>query len=224
MNTPFGDALNSPPVQVARWRLILGGLPDLATAAACLLSWLFPTVLGVAWVKILLITVLAEFIVIHSGGFMSGLGQLPATRMKRLGAQLGLILFYLLFIWALASSLDAPWLYVAFGWLFISKLVVAWSATPGAQLALREQMIDWPFAVAAYLLSTMLGFLVFDGLRGGISPQVFLDAGLADAGLYEDKPWVGLSAGTFYFSAMALWRFRLWRWRAATRRSPPPPH
>lgn len=208
----FDDVLNGKPEPVTRWRLLLGGLPDLATAAACLLSWLDPTLLGPHWVKIMLITVLAEFIVIHSGGFMAGLMQMPVTRLKRFAMQLGLVLFYLLFIWALASSLDARWLYVTFGWLFLSKFLVAWSATPGARMAVREQMIDWPFAVAAYLLSLLIGFTLLDSARGGISDGVFLAAGLADAGLFEDKPWIGLAAGTMYFSAMAIWRMRPWRW------------
>jgi hypothetical protein len=50
-------------------------------------------------------------------------------------------------------------------------------------------------------------------VRGGINDRVFIDAGLKDAGLFEDRPWTALAAGSLYFTAMGLWRMRLWRWR-----------
>lgn len=209
--------MDEKPEPAPRWQMALGGLPDLGTALACFLSWQHPEVLGAAWVKLMVITVLAEFLVIHSGGFMATFGNLPRSRLGRIGAHLGLASFYFLFIWALAMSLDAPWLYGLFGWLFFSKLLVSYSANRGARLAIREQMIDWPFAVAAYLLSIGAGFIAFEAVHGGISEQVFIDAGLGDAGLFEDKPWTALAAGSIYFTAMGLYRMRLWRWRATAR-------
>jgi len=209
------EVMNENPDPAPRWQMALGGLPDLGTALACWLSWQHPAVLGAAWVKPMVITVLAEFFVIHSGGFMATFGNSPATRRGRIGAHLGLAAFYFLFIWGLATGLDAPWLYGLFGWLFLSKLLVSWSANRGSRLAIREQMIDWPFAVAAYLLSIGVGFIQFESLNGGITEQVFTDSGLAGAGLFEDKPWTALAAGSIYFTAMGLYRMRLWRWRGA---------
>lgn len=206
------EVMQEKPDPAPRWQMALGGLPDVGTALACWLSWQYPALLGVAWVKPMVITVLAEFFVIHSGGFMATAGNLPRTRLGRVGAHLGLAAFYFLFIFALAHSLDAPWLYGLFAWLFLSKLLVSWSANRGARLAIREQMIDWPFAVAAYLLSIAAGFIVFETSNGGISEQVFADAGLAGAGLFEDRPWTALATGTIYFLAMGFYRMRLWRW------------
>lgn len=207
------EVMNETPDPAPRWQMALGGLPDLATALACLLCWWWPAVLGAPWVKLMAIAMLAEFLVIHSGGFMAIFGNLPATRLRRVGAHLALAAFYFLFIWGLATGLDAPWLYGLFVWLFLSKLTVSWSANRGARLAIREQMIDWPFAVAAYLLSLVVGLLLFESVRGGINDRVFIDAGLKDAGLFEDRPWTALAAGSLYFTAMGLWRMRLWRWR-----------
>ncbi|MDP3859491.1 MAG: hypothetical protein Q8Q73_17180 [Stagnimonas sp.] len=206
------EVMDEKPDPAPRWQMALGGLPDLGTALACWLSWQQPEVLGAAWVKLMVITVLAEFFVIHSGGFMATFGNMPASRLGRIGAHLGLASFYFLFIFALAHSLDAPWLYGMFAWLFLSKLLVSWSANRGARLAIREQMIDWPFAVAAYLLSLGAGFIQFESANGGINEQVFVAAGLVDAGLFEDRPWTALAAGSIYFTAMGLYRMRLWRW------------
>ena len=226
----FVDALAERPDAAPRWKLAIGGLPDAGTAMGCALSWWFPSVLGAAWVKILLVTVLVEFFVIHSGGFLATAGQLPQTRAGRLTAQLALIAFYALFIVAIALGTGSHWLLLTFAWLFGSKLVVSWSAGRESRLAIREQLIDWPFAVAAYLIALVCGFVFFETARGGITPQVFEASGLAGAGLFEDKPWAGLAAGTFYFGAMSLYRMRLWRWRApltpsvaaAETQSPPP--
>jgi hypothetical protein len=215
---PFETVMAALAEPAPRWQMALGGLPDLGTALACFLCWQHPEVLGPAWVKLMVITVLAEFFVIHSGGFMATFGNMPASRLGRIGAHLGLASLYFLFIFALAHSLDAPWLYGMFAWLFLSKLLVSWSANRGARLAIREQMIDWPFAVAAYLLSIGTGFIQFESANGGISEQVFVAAGLVDAGLFEDKPWTALAAGSIYFTAMGLYRMRLWRWPAAARR------
>jgi hypothetical protein len=207
------QAMDEKPEPAPAWRLAFGGVPDLVTAATCWLAWQQPRTLGAEWVKIMVIVVLSEFFVIHSGAFMAAFGNMPKSRLGRIGAHLGLAAFYFLFIWAIAASLDAHWLFAVFGWLFFSKILVSWSAGRGSRMAIREQMIDWPFAVAAYLGSIMLGFVVLEGASGGITERVFLDAGLKDAGLFEDKPWVALSAGTFYFSAVGLWRMRIWRWR-----------
>ena len=202
------------PDPAPAWKLILGGAPDFVTAALCWLAWQNPLALGAEWVKKMAVVFLMEFFVIHSGGFMATFGNMPLTRLGRIGAQSGFVAFYFLFIWAFAMSLHASWLYFAFGWLFFSKILVSWSATRGAKLAIREQLIDWPFAVAAYLLSMGTGFTTFEATPGGVTEQVFLDSGLKDAGLFEDHPWVALAGGSIYFTAMGLWRLRVWRWFA----------
>lgn len=211
----LGEVMNEAPEPAPLWRLILGGVPDFVTAAGCWLSWQRPEVLGAEWVKIMVIVVLTEFFVIHSGAFMAAFGNMPRTRRGRIGAHLGLASFYFLFIATFAFSLDAHWLFGAFGWLFFSKLLVTWSTTRGARLAIREQMIDWPFAVAAYLGGLFAGFTMFEAYRGGVSDEVFAAAGLAGAGLFEDQPWVALAGGALYFGAMGLYRLRLWRWPQA---------
>lgn len=192
--------------------MFLGGVPDLLTATLCWMVWQTPGLLGATWVKTMVVVVLMEFFVIHSGGIFAAIHELVATRRNRVLLSLLLIVFYGLFVVALAHGLDENWMYAFFGWLFLSKLLVAWTADRNPKFTFREQMIDWPFAVAAYLGSLFTGFIAFEHSRGGISTQVFADSGLAGAGLVQDQPWAALAAGSFYFSLMALWRMRLWRW------------
>lgn len=192
--------------------MLLGGIPDLVTAITCWIVWQSPGLLGATWVKTMVVVVLMEFFVIHSGAFMGIAANMPKSRRNRILSQLGLIVFYGLLVCAFAAGLDERWLYAVFGWLFLSKLLVSWSAKRGSILAVREQMIDWPFAVAAYLGSIFTALFLFQDVRGGVTPQVFADAGLAGAGLMADQPWIALAAGTLYFAAMALWRMRIWRW------------
>jgi len=208
----FDDSGGDAAHPVSPWKMLLGGLPDLATALMCWMAWRTPAILGAAWVKTLVVVVMAEFFVIHSGAFMGIAANLIESRRQRILFQLGLVLFYGLFVFALATALDETWLYAIFGWLFLSKLLVSWSANRGRLRAVREQMIDWPFAVTAYLGSLFTGFMAFEHARGGITPQVFADAGLVGAGLMEDQPWQALAGGCIYFALMSIWRMRIWRW------------
>lgn len=208
------EASQTKPDRTARWRLALGGLPDLATAAACLLSWWWPALLGAAWVKVMALTVLVEFLVIHAGAFLTVFGNAPRTRLGRSAAHLALASFYGIFIWAIARDYEANWLYPLFAWLLFSKLLVCWSSQPQNHPNLREQLIDWPFAVASYIGALMIGIVLCENLRGGIDYRVFRDAGLSGKSLFQDKPWAALAAGSIYFTAMGIWRMRPWRWRA----------
>ena len=196
-----------------RWRMLLGGLPDLATATVCLLCWWQPRLLGADWIKPMLLTVLVEFLVIHSGVFMAVFGNAPRTRRLRTLAHLGLAAFYGLFVWLIARDYDAPWLYPLFGWLWFSKLLVCWSAQPLHHPSLREQLIDWPMAAGSYLLSLVLGTLLFEAQRGGIDYRLIREAGLTGKPMFEQSPWALLASGAIYFTAMGLYRMRLWRWR-----------
>ena len=200
------------PKPVGYGWLMLGGLPDLATAVACLLSWWWPALLGVAWVKIMALTVLVEFLVIHAGAFLAVFGNAPRTRLGRSVTHLALASFYGLFIWAIARDYEAYWLYPLFAWLLLSKLLVCWSSQPHQHPNLREQLIDWPFAVASYLIALLIGIALFENVRGGIDYRVFREAGLSGKDLFDNKPWAALAAGSIYFTAMGIWRMRVWRW------------
>lgn len=196
------------PEPAPRWRLALGGIFDFVTAATFWLVWSDADRFGAESVKRLELVLLLEFFVIHASGFFGVLG-------RKIYGFLGLAAFYLLFVAVLAWSLHARWLLVAFGWLLLSKLQVVWLSTRRAQLTVREQMIDWPFSVAAYLGSLVLCLAALDVPRLSITDQVFAAAGLAGAGLFEDQPWRALAAGTLYFGLLGLWRMRLWRWPGA---------
>lgn len=194
------------------WKRLLGSIPDLLTATMCWIAWQTPGLLGAAWVKTMTIVVLMEFFVIHSGGILSAVNLLIKTKFHRILLNLFLMVFYGFLVYSLAHGLKENWLYGFFGWLFFSKILVSWSVSKKNAFAVREQMIDWPFAVTAYLGSLLTAFIGLEHARGGITVQVFADSGLAGAGLVEDQPWTALAAGSFYFTLMALWRMRLWRW------------
>ena len=207
-------AASAKPEPLPRWQLALGGAPDLVTAATFWIVWSDPLRWGAPQVKRMELVVILEFFVIHASGFLGLLGG------NRLFA-VGLGVFYLLFVWGIATAAGSLWMLGAFAWLLASKLHLALPGTSRAskQSALHEQLIDWPFSVAAYLGSFAVCLEALDVPRLGITDQVFADAGLKDAGLFEDQPWQALATGLLYFALMGLWRMRLWRW---FRRAPAP--
>ena len=107
------------------WRALLAALPDGLTAAAFAAIWLSPFVFGEAGVRTAMLVMLLEFFLIHATGFFTAFVMAPGlARGKRVAAILGLSLFYLLMIGALASSFGEWWPLLAFGWLVAAKL--AW--------------------------------------------------------------------------------------------------
>jgi hypothetical protein len=213
----LGPAAGTPgpaPAPAPAWRLVLNGIPDFITAAMFWLAWSQPLRWGPHLVKDMEVALLLEFFVIHSSGFLAVFG-----RFRPVAA--GLCLFYLLIVGVICLSTGSPWALAAFAWLLFSKLHLRLPGTAAAAqaAALRELIIDWPFSVAIYLVSLVLGLAVLDAPRLGISDAVFATAGLKDAGLFEDQPWKAMAAGLIYFSLIGLWRMHLWR---LLRRTPAP--
>src|SRR5690606_4733281 len=87
------------------WRAFFAALPDGLTAAAFAAIWISPFVFGEAGVRTAMLVMLLEFFLVHATGFFTAFVMAPGlARGKRVAAILGLSLFYLLMIGALASS------------------------------------------------------------------------------------------------------------------------
>ena len=61
---------------------VFAALPDAVTSAIFLTAWIAPGVLGPVWVKNLMLTMLIEFIVMHSGAFYSRTSR-PSSGIAR---------------------------------------------------------------------------------------------------------------------------------------------
>ena len=97
----------------------LNALPDTITSATFLCAWIAPDLIGYDRVRDLLLLMLIEFIVMHSGAFTAvTLGAENLSRTKRALSLAGLTAFYLIFILGFSLAFGSTWPIWAFLWLF----------------------------------------------------------------------------------------------------------
>ena len=191
----------------------LKAVPELATAWFLYSIWLEPLRFGDGWLKVGVMTLLLEFFVVHSAGFMAVVMYDPETSRKKRALQvLGLSLFYILFISGFALGFDAWWMLSAFAWLVFSKLQAIWSDGPPTEKDRFIAIASWALSVAVYLLSVGAS-VMNDWPPLGVTSEVREAAGFTGGGEWEKDPWRALVAGVIYFSVMGFSRplFALWQ-------------
>jgi hypothetical protein len=98
------------------WALWLTLLPDAMTCGFFLIVWWNPLVFGPLSVRTAMLTMLLEFYLVHATGMFTGFASgTDLPKWKKIGALLGLSLFYLLMIGAFARSFGQWWPLVARG-------------------------------------------------------------------------------------------------------------
>jgi hypothetical protein len=199
---------------------LLKALPELLTAALLFAVWKDPLYFGAEWVRAGVMTLLLEFFVIHSGGFMAVLMFASDTSKRTRTLQLlGLSAFYLLFISAFAWGFDAWWMLPAFAWLVFGKLQAVWGSGSDSEAAKRAQtvaIVSWALSVAVYLGSVFATAVPPGVPKLGITEAVRDAAGFDgnSTGLWESEPHRAIAGAVLYFIIMGLFRPYFSRWQA----------
>ena len=182
---------------------ISAAAPDLATAALYAWTWIDPLHFGNGMVKSLMLVMMMEFLVVHSGAFI-GLAVLSdtATRSQKTLVILGFGAFYMLFAGAFSLAFRSWWPALSFVWLLAAKFAVVWLAPlPREEEAQRVKTL-WGLSVAAYLLSVFAGaFIPLPQL--GITTDILPKLELVGSGLWIDHPQTVIASGAFYFTLVA---------------------
>lgn len=185
---------------------IFAALPDAVTSAIFLTAWIAPDVLGGVWVKNLMLTMLIEFVVMHSGAFYAAVAASSATRVQRSLLLTGLTAFYGIFIAAFSFAFKSTWPFFAFGWLFVSRFAGLWMRENTAKRELMSQ--TWATSVVLYLLGVFA--TIFIPLpQFGLTPDFVTSMHLSGSGLWIDKPQTVIVFGALYFGALAYVKFYL---------------
>jgi hypothetical protein len=188
---------------------VAAALPDALSSAVFLLVWIAPGVLGPIWVKNLMVTMLLEFLTVHSGGFIGTTVANPdASRASKTKVVLGFGSFYLLFAGAFSLAFEAWWPIAVFAWLLLAKLAVVWLAPlPTAQEQARQAAFTG-FAIAGYVVGVMLTSIL-PVPRSGIDEAMATAAAIPGSGLWVDEPHRVIAFGALYFGFMA---WAKWSW------------
>ena len=189
---------------------LFAALPDAVTSAAFLCAWIAPLQFDNGMVKSLMLMLLMEFLVVHSGGFI-GLTVLSdtVTRRAKTAAIVGFGAFYLLFAGAFSLAFNSWWPVVSFLWLLAAKFAQVWLIPlPRADEAQRQTTL-WGLSVVAYLATVFAGILLPVPALG-VSADIIPRLGLSGGGLWIDRPETALASGMLYFAALAWskWAYR----------------
>jgi hypothetical protein len=195
---------------LARLAAFAAAFPDLMTATAYLCLWIAPLQFGNGAVKTLMLMMLMEFLVVHSGGFI-GLTVLSetASRRRKTLAIIGFGAFYLLFAGAFSLAFNSSWPILSFLWLLAAKFAQVWLAPLPRTDEAQRQTTLWGLSVAAYLAAVFAG-VILPIPQLGITADIIPKLGLNGGGLWIDKPQTALASGALYFIALAWtkWAYR----------------
>jgi hypothetical protein len=187
---------------------LFAGLPDALTCALFLLAWIAPGFVGATRVKDLMLTMLIEFIVMHSSAFYAGVAGMTAPRATRLAAITGLSAFYLVFVLGFSYGFHSTWPIFAFGWLFVSRFLHLWTNNAGSDDRAQGMMSAWAVSAIAYIggvFATIILPLPALGLTPAAIAALQIPHGMS--GLWIDKPWTVMAFGALYFGVLAWTKF-----------------
>ncbi len=184
-------------------RQFVVALPDFATALLFALTWWRPSLLGRHWVRDLTLTMLLEFIVLHSFAFL--VLSLPGQENPRLWLA-GTGALYLLMAGVFALVFRSAWPLLVMGWLVGSKLFALQQGAPplGGQGLYALQV--WAVSFGAYLGGLILTAMLPLPRLGIVEPGSAYGLPAGARGAWADEPQRVLAFGLLYFTAVGVAR------------------
>jgi hypothetical protein len=178
-------------------------LPDAALGVMFLVTWLDPRVFGGGLLRYALLTMLMEFFVVHSSGFMSlVLWGTSLDAVKKTLATVALGAAYSVLLVGFALAIGAWWPVWAFWGLTFNRLTSALFGPKAAGKARARIANEWATSAALYLLWVFAGTLLWVPPLG-ITPEVVASAGVPGQGPWAEQPYRVVVAGAGYFFCQA---------------------
>lgn len=189
-------------------RRVAAALPDVVTAAAFLVAWVVPLSVGRGVVLNLMLVMLLEFMLIHSGVIIGVVVlQRGIRRSMKTLAIIALGALYMLFVLGMAVTFEQIWVIGSFVWLLAAKLAGVWLAPMPLEAEAERQRHLWMLSMAAYLGGAFAtAFLPLPGI--GLSDDVVARLGLEGSGIWVEEPHRMLAFGTVYFAVVAWIKWR----------------
>lgn len=181
---------------------IFAAVPDAALGLAFLITWFAPSALGPHMLRYAMLTMVLEFIVIHSSSFMGSVALGDASRTRKLATIVVLAGFYSVFLLAFGWAQGEWWPAWAFWGLSANRMLgVVLTAKPTGQ-ARQEAMQNWAVSTACYLL-WVIGTIILPVPRFGIDAAAIASAEISGTGLWVEQPARLIAGATGYFLTQA---------------------
>jgi hypothetical protein len=186
-------------------RRLAAAAPDVALAGAYLWCWIDPLAWRKTLVADLMLVMLVEFLVVHSGPFLGVLvmgDDSSVSRATRLKMLLGLGAVYLLFAGGMSAAFETWGPVLVFVWLIGAKLfaILLGRAQDGAEQ--KRQMALWALSVLFYL-GAVFATVLLPVPELGITHHGH-HYGVPGEGEWVSHPNTVIAAGLLYFGALAL--------------------
>ena len=189
---------SSSPLQVLQG--LLTAAPLFALAATLALTWYDPmSVDNGRWVKLGVGIMVLEFILVHSGGMMSGFRKTrDRAQWQVMAALMG---FYLLFAVVFSIAFESWYLMAVFTAVMLTRWMDIFTNPDHApELARRRSGVSAMFYLLAVFASVMIDWPEL-GLTSSVLSEVYPARG---GGEWQRDPERALAAGVLYFSLMGL--------------------
>jgi len=185
---------------------LFAALPDALSATIFMWAWIDPATIGEpARVKNLMLTMLFEFIVMHSSAMIGSMLLSDMTRTKKFQALIGLSALYLVFVLAFAAAFSSTWPIWVFAWLFLCRFWYLIANPTTGEDAARRMQLSWAISAITYIAGCFATVLL-PLPRFAITPEFITAMHFPEnmTGDWVDHPWRVLAFGAFYFSVLAL--------------------
>ena len=184
---------------------LFAALPDTLSATIFMWAWIDPTQIGgPERVKNLMLTMLFEFIVMHSSAMIGSMFLSDMPRAKKFLSLVGLSAAYLLFVLAFAAAFSSTWPIWVFAWLFVCRFGYLVANRKTNEDAARRMQTSWALSAVTYIAGCFI--TVFLPLpRFAITPEFVAAMNFPEkmTGDWVDHPWKVLAFGALYFGVMA---------------------
>jgi hypothetical protein len=195
-----------PPISLPQ--RLAAAFPDLLTGALFAWCWVQPTAWRRTLVAELMMLMLVEFLVVHSGPFIGGaLYATGYSRAKRTAVVLGFGAFYMLFAAGFAYSMGSWLPILIFAWLIAAKLASLWFGAEEDAVQQGRAVFYWGASAVYYVLVVFVTLLLPVpklGIRGSAASY----GGSGGSGEWEQHPETVLAAGLLYFGLLAITKLR----------------
>lgn len=181
----------------------LGAMPDFALAVVFAIAWLRPDLLTPEKLRLLLVSMLLEFIVMHSGAMMGGAYAAGDSVKSRLGMMATLAVFYSIFAAAFSAAFHTWWPFLSFWLLMLNRMLVVLLDPRPRPEKTQLVMANWGFTALAYL-GWVFGTAMPPIPRMGMTSAVVESMHLEGGGLWIDEPWRVMAMGAGYFATIGI--------------------
>lgn len=182
---------------------MMSATPEILASATYFAAWFTPASLPPGMPKALVLGILVEFLVVHSGGLLAGWMEHRGEKARKaLPSVFALAAVYLLFAGAFGLAFKSWTPVWIMGWLIGSRVVTVLVDRRERRDEIDRQRALWVLGALLYLLLAFICTLL-PLPRFGIDDAARAAMDLPGSGTWIDDPHRPLAMGAFYFALLA---------------------